>query len=160
MYKITLDSKSFIGTEADVARWYCKQKDIKLYIEPENGSGALVVYARMEETDGLTLVAHLDVFRGTDIETSYKMFFREYMQTKEEPDFVLTEAEQQDDSTCTSEVDALAERWRTLVEDVLQLYKDIYSVRWRTKRGTPERGTLAVLEGACYPLIGGIQRTF
>ena len=158
MYKITFDGKSFTGTGADVARWYCKQKGIKLFIIPEDGSNALMLGILQKDGDAIYCSDYFESDKDVDLEAGYQLFFTDCMQTNKEPDFVLVEVEQQEDGGGSAEVNALVVRWKGLVDSVLELYKDIYSTRWHMEKGSPERAALASLESACYSLLSDIHR--
>lgn len=91
LYKLTLNGQDFTGTAEDVARWYCKQKGIKLYILPNNlENDALTLFAVFEKDDALMDIAQFE-FDNNDIEVGYKLFFTEYMLKADKPDFTIVE---------------------------------------------------------------------
>lgn len=91
---IRMDGKTFTGEPEDIARWYCKHRHVKLYIEPNMDNGAednsSVLLAAFPNKDMLTHIAYFE--NGDyDIETAYALFFSEYMLECDNPDYELTE---------------------------------------------------------------------
>ena len=159
-YRITLDGKSYTGTGADVARWYCKQKGIKLFIIPEDGSNTLMLGIMQKDGDAINCSDYFDDNEVVDLEAGYQLFFTDWMQTSEDADFVLAEAEQQEDGGGSANVAGLVVRWKELVDCVLQLYKDINCAKWQIGKGSPNRSTLTRLESLSYSLLSEIRRGF
>lgn len=91
-YRLTLDGQDFTGTAEDVARWYCKQKGIKLYIEPreDNDIPALWVLGRPIDS---YVPDYVDMFKEKTpgFEDGYRLFFTEYMLHAHNPDFAIVE---------------------------------------------------------------------
>ena len=95
-YVIHMGCETFTGEPEDIARWYCLQKGIKLYIEPNLDKGAeensSILLAAFPDRDILTHIAYFE--NGKDdnnIETGYRLFFHEYMLEPDNPDYELTE---------------------------------------------------------------------
>lgn len=101
-YVINWNGKTFRGSPEDVARWYCKQRSIKLYVEPNpiNEQCFILLAAflegrRMDYVDGkLQPVSHLTdigLFENCDydVESAYRLFFREYMLEEDDCDYEL-----------------------------------------------------------------------
>ena len=89
---------SFNGSPEDVARWYCKLHDIKLYIEPDTDGkqNLFVLWASFPDKDTgkhyNDAVTHIAYFEDgeCDIEAGYRLFFHEYMLEADNPDYELT----------------------------------------------------------------------
>lgn len=93
LYAIHMDGETFTGEPEDIARWYCKHRHVKLYIEPNMDKGAednsSVLLAAFPDSDMLTHIAYFE--NGDyDIETAYALFFSEYMLEGENHDYELT----------------------------------------------------------------------
>ncbi len=93
-YAIHMDGETFTGEPEDIARWYCKRRHVRLYIEPNMDAGAednsSVLLAAFPDSDMLTHIAYFE--NGDyDIETAYALFFSEYMLEGDNPDYELTE---------------------------------------------------------------------
>ena len=86
----------FTGTPEDIARWYCKLHDIKLYIEPDNNGKENLLWASFPDEDtgkhNSNTVTHIAYFENDecDIEAGYRLFFHEYMLEADNPDYELT----------------------------------------------------------------------
>lgn len=86
---IQMDGETFTGEPEDVARWYCKRKHVKLYIEPNMDAGtednSSVLLAAFPDKDMLTHIAYFE--NGDyDVETAYTLFFSEYLLECNQPD--------------------------------------------------------------------------
>ena len=89
-YRIVLDDKQFIGTAEDVARWYCQQRGVKLYVEGDGSSEVKALYAYFSEVNKQDKIAQFK--EGTpDLETGYRLFFTEYLLVPDELDCDITE---------------------------------------------------------------------
>lgn len=92
-YAIHMDGETFTGEPEDIARWYCKRRHVRLYIEPNMDAGAednsSVLLAAFPDSDMLTHIAYFE--NDYDIETGYGLFFSEYMLECDNPDYELTE---------------------------------------------------------------------
>lgn len=88
------DGEAFTGEPEDIARWYCKLKHVKLYIEPNMDNGAeknsSVLLGAFPDRDTLTHIAYFEN-GDDDVETAYRLFFSEYMLECYNPDYELTE---------------------------------------------------------------------
>ena len=86
----------FTGTPEDIARWYCKLHDIKLYIEPDNNGKENLLWASFPDEDtgkhNSNTVTHIAYFENgeCDFEAGYRLFFHEYMLEVDNPDYELT----------------------------------------------------------------------
>ena len=92
-YRITLDGKQYTGTAGEVARWYCQQKKIELYVRPDGEEGTITLYARMP---GVALPKAIAVFRHDlpYIDVWYEAFFTEHMQQASDLDCVAVDSPQ------------------------------------------------------------------
>ena len=92
-YRIEMDNgATFTGTAGDIARWYCLQENIRLYISPvEENQTDLRVAAQFKGTEFLTHIAYFEKEMSTDIETAYCLFFKEYLQDSENSNFKIVE---------------------------------------------------------------------
>ena len=87
-YVIRMDGDTCNGSAQDCARWYCKRKGIKLFIEP-HPDDSLELYAQIDNSNVLTPVAYFE--NDTDIETAYELFFTEYLLEQDNPDYAIAE---------------------------------------------------------------------
>lgn len=88
-YSISLaNGKNFSGSPEDVARWYCIQEHIKLFIEPEGSQPVLM--AQFDNKDTCTHIAYLENGQY-DIESAYRFFFFEYLLEVNNPDYSIAE---------------------------------------------------------------------
>ena len=88
-YAIHMDGETFTGEPEDIARWYCKRRNVKLYIEPDMDAGtednSSVLLAAFPDKDMLTRIAYFE--NGDyDVETAYALFFSEYLLECNQPD--------------------------------------------------------------------------
>lgn len=92
-YRLTLNGQDFTGTAEDVARWYCKQKGIKLYIEPREDNGIPALFTWGRKPLDYSTPDYVDMFKEKipGFEDGYRLFFTESMLTDDEPDFTITE---------------------------------------------------------------------
>lgn len=91
-YRIELNDEAFMGTAEDVARWYCKQKSIKLLMDGGDGVPP-TLYAHLPNVKSLSPkeIYTFDIEEDVDFEAGYRMFFSEYMLKANNPDYCLTE---------------------------------------------------------------------
>ena len=105
-YQITVDGKQYVGKAEDVARWYCLEKGIKLYIKDlDNGSmGLCELYPG---DDYLSVVGY---FEGDEVdanlESGYRVFFIDCLQ--DNPDCKIVEVNELNDEV-QSHVDDFGE---------------------------------------------------
>lgn len=88
IYTIAMNGNAITGTAEDVARWYCKQKGIKLYIITT--CNVPYLWAQFPKADNRTYIACFEDFED-DIENGYKLFFSEFLSEENtDDDFVIT----------------------------------------------------------------------
>ena len=88
------DGNEFTGTPEDIARWYCKYRHMKLYIEPDTDGdkNSSVLLAAFPYSNTRTHIAYFENgLDDNDIETGYRLFFYEYLLEPDNPDYELTE---------------------------------------------------------------------
>lgn len=88
-YVIHMGDECYKGSAQDCARWYCNHKGIKLFIEPD-AEDTLTLYAQIGNDKVLTLIAYFEN-GDNDIETTYKLFFTEFLLEQENPDYAIAE---------------------------------------------------------------------
>ena len=79
-YRLSMNGQDFTGTAEDIARWYCKHENIKLYIEPEDESqdSTINLWGQFQNNNECTLIAYFEDI-PKDIESAYRLFFNDYM---------------------------------------------------------------------------------
>ena len=93
-YKLTFQGQEFEGTAEDVARWYCQQKGVKLYIEPREDNGIPALFTLGSRIGTLDPVPdYVDMFEEhtPSFEDGYRLFFTEFMLNACNPDFTIAE---------------------------------------------------------------------
>lgn len=88
------DGNEFTGTPEDIARWYCKHRHMKLYIEPnmDGNENSFVLLAAFPYSYTLTHIAYFENgLDDNDIEGGYRLFFTEFLRGGDSPDYELTE---------------------------------------------------------------------
>ena len=92
-YKLTLNGQDFTGTAEDVARWYCKQKGIKLYIEPREDNGMPALFTWGRKPLDYSTPDYVDVLKEKipGFEDGYRLFFTSYMLETDNTDFTIME---------------------------------------------------------------------
>ena len=92
-YRIVLDGKQYTGTAGEVARWYCQQKRIELYVRPDGEEGTITLYARMPDA---ALPKAIAIFRHDlpYLDVWYEAFFTEHMQQASDLDCVAVDSPQ------------------------------------------------------------------
>ena len=79
-YRLSMNGQDFTGTAEDIARWYCKHENIKLYIEPDTleNDGSFILWGQFQNNKTGTLISYFEKDE-TDIESAYRLFFNDYM---------------------------------------------------------------------------------
>lgn len=92
-YKLTMNGEDVKGTAEDIARWYCKHEDIKLYIEAEDESkdSPIILWALFQNNDKGTLISYFEENDEKDIEGGYRLFFNEYMLEVDDANYTIAE---------------------------------------------------------------------
>ena len=93
-YKLTFQGEEFEGTAEDIARWYCQQKGVKLYIEPREDNGIPALFTIGRQIGTLDCVPdYVDIFEEKipGFEDGYRLFFTVFMLNACNPDFTITE---------------------------------------------------------------------
>ena len=92
-YRLTLNGQDFTGTAEDVARWYCKQKGIKLYIEPREDNDVPALFTWERKPLDYSTPDYVDMFKEKipGFEDGYRLFFTSYMLHAHNPDFAIVE---------------------------------------------------------------------
>ena len=95
-YVIHMKGETFKGTQEDIARWYCKRRYVKLYIEPNTDGEGFMLWAMFpdkltseHDNHNCTHIAYFE--NDCDIESGYRLFFSEYMLECDNPDYELAE---------------------------------------------------------------------
>lgn len=78
-YCISVDGKQYTGSAEDVARWYCLEKGIKLYIE-EVGDDGIGLCSLYPGDDSLSVVGYFGDDVDADLESGYRMYFTDNLQ--------------------------------------------------------------------------------
>ena len=94
LYKLTLNGEEFVGKAEDVARWYCQQRDITLYIKPREDNGIPALFTLGSRIGTLDPVPdYVDMFEEhtPSFEDGYRLFFTEFMLNACNPDFTIAE---------------------------------------------------------------------
>lgn len=91
-YRLSMNGEDFKGTAEDIARWYCKHQNIKLFIEPDakGKDDSTILWAHFQDAEEGTLIAYFENC-SKDIETAYRLFFYEYMLQVDDPDFCIAD---------------------------------------------------------------------
>lgn len=79
-YRLSMNGEDFTGTAEEVARWYCKHENIKLYMEPDTleNDGSFLLWGHFQHKKQGTFISYFENDE-TDIESAYRLFFNDYM---------------------------------------------------------------------------------
>lgn len=105
-YQVLIDNRLYTGTAEDIARCYCLQKGIKLYIDQLERK-TLGLYALFPQKNTLTKITSFDKGEDTDIESGYRLFFSDYLREGAAPDCKVFELPKVPPTTSPQEEDAL-----------------------------------------------------